>query len=260
MKRLLPALLLALLLTGCSAMPAAGDAAPDQDTAGSPGQDQAAASDETPLHTCIWEGDDGTREDIIIFGPSDDEPFTRVELVELIPTKVEIEDEDPEAVRQYFDDVKDAIASSNGIDPDILTVDSEGGKVRLTYECRSLKDLQSVHGYYSDETAGGVFETASGMTGTTTCDGKPVEKGDLKDFDADMKTVRDWAEANRETGHAYLDGTLDAAAEKKYTDETSTISDLVLKWSRSKDLLNDGQEQTLQEVKKELADTLLTVS
>lgn len=274
---LLPALLLVLPLAGCSAIPIPRAAAPDQGAAGlgatdadpsapapyadgAQGQEQGQApdGDEAPLHTCTWEGEDGDREDIAIFGTSDDEPFTRVQLVQRTPTKTDLVNNDPEVVQQYLDRVRDILVNEDGVDPSILTVDvDDDGLLRVTYECRNLDDLQSVHDYYYDDTAGGVFRTVSGMPGVTTCDGKPVEKADIADFDTDMATIREWAEANRETGKAFLNGTLDEDASKKYMDETHAISDLMRKWKRSQDILNDEQKKTYQEVKKSLAETML---
>lgn len=238
------ALLIVLSLVGCSAIPVPGAASPGPGAAAEPGSPDTSADtgadtegsqggaavsdeDEAPLHTCTWEGDDGKREDVAIFGATDNGPFTRVQVVQLAPTETDLEHWDPGAVQRYLDGIKDIIVEEYGVDPSILTVDADGAMLRVTYECRDLDDLQSVRDYYHDDTVAAMFKTASGMPGVTTCDGKPVEKDDIGDFEADTETVRQWAEANWETGQAFLNGTLDEEASERYMDETHAIAELM---------------------------------
>ncbi|WP_300940639.1 hypothetical protein, partial [Faecalibaculum rodentium] len=49
---------------------------------------------QNPLHSCTWEGKDGVREDIRFFGSSEDAPFTKVELIQYIPSDMDFQNTD----------------------------------------------------------------------------------------------------------------------------------------------------------------------
>ncbi len=81
-----------------------------------------AKESEQRIHACTWQGDD-TKEDIRIFGSSEQEPFTKLEFIEYLPSKIDFEHESKEDVDLYLSDVKDALIEADGIDPSILEVD-----------------------------------------------------------------------------------------------------------------------------------------
>lgn len=264
MKHLLPVLLIALLLTGCSSVPrATAGAANDSPSAAQQNAAQEESSSETatqateePLHTLRWEGPDGIIEDIRIFGTSEEEKFTKVELIEYFPSNIDFENENKDDVNDYLARVKETMIQ-DGTDPDTLTVGWKKGYVTLTYECRNLEELQARHDYYFNDTVQGVFDTANTLTSLTVIDGQPVEKGNLEDFESDMQTIRDWSEANRENGKAFISGTLDPDASAQFSEGSHSMTKLLQKWNRSKDILSDQQKETLDGVKKDLASTLL---
>lgn len=264
MKHLLPVLLIALLLTGCSSVPrATAGAANDSPSAAQQNAAQEESSSETatqateePLHTLRWEGPDGIIEDIRIFGTSEEEKFTKVELIEYFPSNIDFENENEDDVNDYLARVKETMIQ-DGTDPDTLTVGWKKGYVTLTYVCRNLEELQARHDYYFNDTVQGVFDTANTLTSLTVIDGQPVEKGNLEDFESDMQTIRDWSEANRENGKAFISGTLDPDASAQFSEGSHSMTKLLQKWNRSKDILSDQQKETLDGVKKDLASTLL---
>lgn len=267
MKRLLPALLTALLVSACSAAPDLEDDSfqpvfGENDKTQSREKREKKQSEreaEKPAHSCTWEGDGGVKEDIRVFGPSDDAPFTKVEFIEYFPSDIDFEHEDEEAVDQYLEDVKSKMTENNSVDPSILDVSWEKGYVTLTYTCRNLKEVQSVHEGYLEDTVSYIHQTAAAMGGTTTCDGEPVvhDVPDIAEFDGDMQTIRDWTEANRENGKAFTNGTLDPAASQNFTDSAKPITDLVKKWRQNYNILNDQQRQTLDEVRNSYLAALL---
>lgn len=269
MKRFLPALLSVLLLAGCSSTPAAQE---DDGYQSVYGEDSTSKKDtqsdkipeqeeESPLHTCTWVDDDDTKEDIRIYGPSQNDPFTKVECIQYIPSKIDFENENKEDVDQYLEDVKDALIQELQANPDILDVTWEKGYVKLIFTCKDLKDVQSVHQGYLDNTVSYIYKTFSQMGGTTVCDGKTVEHEvpDISEFDGDMQTIRDWTEANRAVSQALSQGTMeiDAPEALEFMSSSESVSDLVYKWSQNYNILNDEQRQTFTKVKNDYQAVLI---
>lgn len=267
MKRLLPALLSVLLFAGCSSSAPTADAGEGEFESvygtNSPEQGSRQPEQETdkPLHACTWNGDEDSREDIRIFGPSEEEPFTKVEFIQYVPSKIDFAHENEEDVQAYLEDVKEALVEQDGTDPSILDVTREKGYVKLVYTCSNLEELQSVHSQYMDDTVSHIYETFSGMQGTATCDGQPVKRpeADISDFDKDMNTIHEWISAHAADMRSYMDGTMDPDAALNLMDSTQEIDDLIEKWKYNTDLLDDGQKQTFEEARTAYGNALLGV-
>lgn len=144
------------------------------------------------------------------FWPSEQEPFTKVEFIEYLPSKIDFEHESKEDVDLYLSDVKNALIEADGIDPSILEVDWKLGHLKLIYTCHNLEDVWSVHQGYLEDSVAYIYKTYSNMGGTTECDGKPVEHTvpDISELDPDMQTIRDWTTTYQSISQAINDGSL----------------------------------------------------
>ena len=194
MNRYFSLLLCVLLLAGCASTSGSvsenGQSSSAQDSSQS--ADHTTASGKTAsgktasgsgnsqstdklLHACSLTGTDATREDIRIYGSSEEAPFTKVELIEYLPCDFDFQNADEEDAKHYLETVKDNQVKADGIDPSMLKVGWEDNDIALTYICRDLKELQHFHPEFSQDTVSSVFKNAAAMQGVTACDQEPVE-------------------------------------------------------------------------------------
>jgi len=184
MNRYFSLLLCVLLLAGCASTSGSvsenGQSSSAQDSSQSADHTTASGSGNSQcadklLHACSLTGTDATREDIRIYGSSEDAPFTKVELIEYLPCDFDFQNADEEDAKHYLETVKDNQVKADGIDPSMLKVGWEDNDITLTYICRDLKELQHFHPEFSQDTVSSVFKTAAAMQGVTACDQEPVE-------------------------------------------------------------------------------------